>query len=443
MFTFRIVVASALLAVLAAWSVPACATEPNLEWIRTYDGPAHRGDNFDAVALDAAGNVYVAGSQDYRWYQFQTPDILVMKYDPLGNAIWTDTYDSPAHDWDRACGDAVDMTSGYLYVAGYTARPDLGQNMNMWLRKYDLNGNVVWTREYDNPAHDNDSGYAVAIDSQGSVYVAGMVDRADLNQTHNMVLWKYDANGNLLWDRSYTNPTHSVSVERNWGMGVTTDQYGNAYVTGYQYVEGQNSNVWLRKYDASGNTIWTQTYDSPAHDLDQGSGVVVDSQGNVYVTGCEVRSDLGQSYNILLRKYDANGNFLWMQTYDSPAHNDDDGCGIALDAAGNVYVTGGEVRFDLDQWYNIWTREYDPNGNVLWTKTYDSPAHEWDLGDGIAVTPSGDAIYVSGTELRNDLGQESNALLLKYSSIPEPTALMLMAPALMGMAGLILKRKMR
>ena len=129
---------------------------------------------------------------------------------------------------------------------------------------------------------------------------------------------------------------------------------------------------------------WVQTYDSPDHSDDYGFGVAVDTTGNIFVTGFEYRGDLGQSSNVWLRKYDTNGNTLWTETYDNPGHSSDVARGVALDAAGNVYVTGIERRDDLGQNLNIWLGKYDTDGNILWTETYDSPDHGYDSGEDIA-----------------------------------------------------------
>ena len=131
----------------------------------------------------------------------------------------------------------------------------------------------------------------------------------------------------------------------------------------------------------------------------------------------------------------------WIQTYDSPAHDYDTGRGVAVDGAGNVYVTGYEDRPDLGQYANIWLRKYDTDGNTLWTQTYDSPAHYGDLGYGVAVDAAGN-VYVTGYEERYDLDQSENIILLKYSQVPEPGTLALIAPALLGFAGVAF-RKMR
>jgi outer membrane protein assembly factor BamB len=145
---------------------------------------------------------------------------------------------------------------------------------------------------------------------------------------------------------------------------------------------------------------WIQTYDSPDHKCDGGHGVTVDTVGDVYVTGDEVRA--GQNENIWLRKYDMNGNTLWTETYDSPTHTSDRAYGVALDSGSTVYVTGHSSD-------DIWLRKYDMNGNTLWTETYDSPAHNLEVGQGVTVDAAGN-VYVTGWERRYDLGQGQHPL---------------------------------
>ena len=204
--------------------------------------------------------------------------------------------------------------------------------------------NLEWVRTYDSPASNHDMGWGVALDVVGNPFVVGREMRPDLGQDYNIWLRKYDFNGNVLQTNTYDSPNHGDDR----GYDVTTDVDGNTYVIGQEMRDdlGQSYNLWLRKYDRDGNTLWTRTYDSPSHHSDSGRGVVVDESGNIYAIGIEERDDLGQDFNIWLGKYDSNGNLLWTRTYDSPAHGEDICWGGAIDSSGNIYVTGHKQRND-------------------------------------------------------------------------------------------------
>ncbi len=421
----RIVITATVLISLLAASQAHATLMPKQEWLRTYDSPAHGMDLGFGVALDSAGNVYVTGYED-RDDLGLGYNIWLRKYDSDGNTLWTQTYDSPYHADDYGQGIALDAADN-VYVTGYEDRSDLGQDINIWLRKYDSDGNTIWTETYDSPAHSHDSGHGVAVDSAGNAYVTGAEYRDDLGQSYNIWLRKYDTNGNTLWTDTYDSPYPGLDTDT--GRGVAVDAAGNVYVTGYEERGDlhQQYNIWLRKYDADGNTLWTKTYDSLDHRNDYGSDVAVDAAGNVYVTGSEVRDNQGA--NIWLRKYDTDGNTLWTQTYDNPAHTWDQGYGVAVDAAGNVYVTGFQ-DYALNP--NIWLRKYDTDGNILWTETYNSPAA--DIGQSVAVDTAGN-VYVTGNS-------DGDIILLKYAQVPEPSMLLLLAPALFSFAA-ILRKKFR
>ena len=432
----RIVAIFTVLATVIAMSTSTSAAPiPQMEWIKTYDSPAHCDDTGRGVAVDTLGYIYVTGYED-RSDLGQGFNVWLRKYDGNGNVVWTQTYDSPAHQSDISRGLAVDAY-GNIYVTGSEYRSDLNQDNNIWLRKYDSDGNAIWTRTYDSLAHREDTGMAVSVDIMGNVIVTGYEDRADLSQGFNLWLREYDTNGNTVWTQTYDCQSHLS----NMGRGVATDAQGNVYVTGWENRSdlGQDRNVFLSKYDANGNLLWLQSYDSPAHSFDGGYGVAVDAAGNAYVVGWENRDDLNQYRNILLQKYDTNGNVIWTQTYDSPGHGNDEGFGVTVDDAGNVYVAGYEDRSDLNQGYNIWLRKYDSSGGIIWTQTYDSPAYCLDNGWSVVVDNTGN-VYVTGYEYRDDLDQNYNVILLKYSQVPEPGTVVLMAGAVLACAGIAVRK---
>ncbi|MDO8528058.1 MAG: putative Ig domain-containing protein [Deltaproteobacteria bacterium] len=346
----------------------------NVAWTRTYNGSFNGRDIGHGIAVDNNGNVYVTGSEEATELNY---NIWVRKYDANGNTLWTRTYNGSANSTDEGRGIAVD-NNGNVYVTG--SEIVAGQRSNVWVRKYDTNGNALWTETYNNPANSSDEGHGIAVDNNGNVYVAG--DENVAVQYANIWVRKYDANGNALWTKTYNNPANGPDM----GQGIAVDNVGNVYVTGFEDADEESFNIWIRKYDANGNTLWTRTHNANWGDF--GNGIAVDGNGNVYVTGSE--TVVAGNDNIWIRKYDTNGNTLWTETHNGSANNLDSGNGITIDRNGNVYVTGFEAVAGGGG--NVWVRKYDTDGNTLWTET-----HNGGVGQGIAVDINGN-VYVTGQE---------------------------------------------
>ncbi|HXN42297.1 MAG TPA: SBBP repeat-containing protein, partial [Myxococcaceae bacterium] len=142
-----------------------------------------------------------------------------------------------------------------------------------------------------------------------------------------------------------------------------------------------------------GNQLWLARYNGPENSEDFPSAIAVDAAGNAHVTGTSVRPDLSaQQYATV--KYDLDGNELWVTPYNGP-RNHDAASAIALDAAGNVYVTG--VSEGAGTSLDYATLKYDPDGNQLWVARYDDPDHGEDLAIAIVLDPAGNVFVTGGS----------------------------------------------
>jgi len=372
-----------------------------LRWTRTHDGLAHGDDRGYAVAVDSARNVIVAGTESVPG---EGKNWLVRKFDPAGELVWERTHNGPAGADDEAFGIAVDGSDNVI-VAG--SEGTLSEGANWMVRKYDSAGTPLWTVPYNSQGANNDYATAVAVDGSGNVAVAGYEYRTDLGQERDWRVNSYDAGGSLVWSVSYDGAAHSIDM----AYAVAADSSGNVVVAGTEVATGYD--FLVRKYDSGGNLLWSAAYDSPAHNNDILRGVAVDAGGNVYAAGYELRPDLGESYNWVLRKYDSGGVLVWSRTYNNPNDTDDTVFGMALDPAGNPIVVGTSyvpaTNFDLA------IRKWSPSGDLLWGVLYDSPGHALDFAYGGAVDARGD-ILVAGLENRPDLSQGYNWLVQKYGS---------------------------
>src|SRR5439155_4755192 len=137
-------------------------------WTNRYDGPGNGNDFAQAIAVDSSGNVFVTG---YSTDSIGNEDYATIKYSNAGVPLWTNRYDGPANGEDRPSAIAVDG-SGNVFVTGESGNPDY-QFLDYATIKYSSLGVPLWTNRYDGPGNNQDSAYAIAVDSSGTVFVTG------------------------------------------------------------------------------------------------------------------------------------------------------------------------------------------------------------------------------------------------------------------------------
>lgn len=230
-----------------------------------------------------------------------------------------------------------------------------------------------WARTWGGT--ESDEGEAVAIDSLGNVFVTGyfsgstdldpgpdiaICNATDVDTTY---LSKFDANGNLLWVRTFGG---AGETDTESSVELAIDSGGNIYVAGEfsgtvnfdpgpgagQRTSNGDLDIFLAKFDTNGYIQWVQTWGGSATYYymlaDKSEGVAVDGSGNIFVSGWfkdavdfdpgvgeEIRYSNGESDGFV-SKFDPNGNFIWVLTCGSP-----EGANIwdiACDNSGNAYV---------------------------------------------------------------------------------------------------------
>ncbi len=124
---------------------------------------------------------------------------------------------------------------------------------------------------------------------------------------------------------------------------LVVDGSSNIYVIGQISIDNSDfgGDYATIKYNTNGTEQWVASYNGPDQDIDQANALVVDAAGNVYVTGLSYnKSELVTESDYTTIKYNTNGVQQWIARYGGPGNNTDIASAIAVDAAGNVYVTG-------------------------------------------------------------------------------------------------------
>ena len=402
----------------------------NVVWVRQFGSASS--DYGWGIAADSGGNSYVAGM-----LYWSTPgmdpavgpgDVFVRKYDPDGNEIWAREFGSVASDY--ALTIAIDAT-GNNYVAGYTygalpGQTHLGQQPDAFVRKYDVNGNDIWTRQFG--TYNPDSARAISVDPNGNILVAGVTDGGTFpGQTSQSgvdgFVRKYSPDGNEIWTRQFGTP----GFKEDELQAIAVDFDGNSYVVGYtdgtfpgQTCEGYDA--FVRKYDPDGNEVWTRQFGVSI--TDWGYGVSVDKDGFIYVAGNTEGTFPGQTpaggYDVFVRKYDPDGNGVWTRQFGTSG--DDYVAGITCDTVGNLYVNG------LEGWQGaagtLFVRKFNLAGDEIWTKRFGNSTERF--ADGISLDQAGN-IYVAGSQNGVFEGQTSaggaDAFVAKLSQDSTPPVL--------------------
>jgi hypothetical protein len=151
---------------------------------------------------------------------------------------------------------------------------------------------------------------------------------------------------------------------------------------------------------------WVARYDGPTSDYDDASALAVDLAGNVYVTG-------SSEGDIATVKYSPDGSELWVRRFDGGVAGGDSGMDIAVDSEGNVYVAG-QADLDAQPGEDATVVKYDTNGMQQWVAHYRGPTTSNDFFSAIALDTVGN-VYVTGTTHPGDYPSEaSDYVTIKY-----------------------------
>ncbi len=280
------------------------------------------GDFVQAITLDANNDAYITGLTPEELgiatagaYQTEYAggnyDAFVAKFNAAGTLVWGTYYGGEAADWSYAI--RVDASNN-VYIAGHTPssigiatngsyQTDFAGGTDAYVACFNSSGDaLLWATYYGGAG--GDAAYAIALDANNYVYIAG-----------------------------------------------TTSSASNiATSTAYQSALG-GSNIFVAKISSDGSSrVWGTYYGGTAGGFGWGFGITLDISNNIYITGTATSSSniatngvfqtaFGGLYDAFVAKFDSSGSsLLWGTFYGGPG--DDRSFAIALDANNNVYIAG-------------------------------------------------------------------------------------------------------
>jgi len=370
-------------------------------WVARYNGPGNGWDGGNAIAVDDAGNIYVAGSSNGVGSLY---DYAIIKYNPSGAEQWVARYNGPGNGSDEANAITVDH-SGNIFVTGHSEGGP-GTGADYATIKYNSSGVEQWVARYNGSGNMADGAGGICIDNSGNVYVTGFSVGSGTESDYALV--KYDSSGVEQWVARYNGPDNDYDRS----IAIVLDHAGNIFITGTSRGSATDDDYVTVKYDSSGVEQWVARYNGPANGPDGADAIGLDDMGNVYVTGSS--RGLGTDNDYATVKYNPSGVEQWVVRYNGPANHWDDASAIAVDHLGNIHVTGRSVDSDLEDDYA--TIKYSSAGVEQWVARYDGPANSYD--DARALTIDNQAnVYVTGYSVGLGTGQDYAAV--KYNTSGE------------------------
>jgi uncharacterized delta-60 repeat protein len=408
-------------------------------WTNIYNAPRQLNASASAVAVGTNGSVFVTGACIGPG---GTNDFATIAFSSAGLPLWTNFYNGPGNRDDSAQAIAVSL-DGTVYVTGPSWG---GANYDYATIAYSVLGDPLWTNRYGGPDNGDDYATAVAVDGGGNVYVTGY---SLVGGNWRYATLAYSRSGTPLWTNwagagnkamalvvdstgnvvvtgdGYLTVAYSPDGTLQWtnnlqlyggATSIGSDQNGNTFVTGYFWANDYNYGTFA--YSSTGAILWTNQYDGSGWDYAR--GLAVDPAGNVYVTGDSMNAPnnpkYGPTFDYATVAYSNSGAPLWTNRYNAPANSDDSSRAVAVDLRGNVVVTG--VTPSAGGGHDLTTIVYSQSGVPLFTNLYNGPANGDDLVSGagcLAVSPDGGVFVAGASDGDYSPATTYNYLLIKYA----------------------------
>lgn len=355
---------------------------------------------YGTVDFDPGPGVYNLKIED-----LQYSDIFILKLTSDGNFVWARQLQGKSEEMVFSIAvddlgnvytagrflDTVDFNPGAgVYKIGHSKAKNGSDYFDGFVLKLNASGNFVWAQRVGGDHQDKCN--SIAADKFGYIYMTGeFTNKVDFDPgsgifelqtsqggTQDIFILKLDTSGAFVWAKSM------MGVNEQIGFDIKLDNWGNIYTTGsfqsttdfdpgagvYELTPSNSgySHVFMTKLNANGSFVWAKDLGEMDFSLlgDNFSPrlhlweFAIDKFGNIYrIGGFNVPTDFDPGpgtfnltssggYDIFISKLDSAGKFIWAQKMGSKS--DDVGNGIALDASGNILITGwfkDSVDFDL------------------------------------------------------------------------------------------------
>ncbi|PKL31628.1 hypothetical protein CVV43_02015 [Candidatus Saccharibacteria bacterium HGW-Saccharibacteria-1] len=292
---------------------------------------------------------------------------------------------------DDEYGNGVAQTNdgGYVVTGRNTA-------YDAYIAKYSSEGNLSWVKTWGGVSTDH--GYGIVQTSDGGYAITGYTYSFTAGNS-DMFLARFDVSGNVLWSKTWG----SASADIGNSLSQTGD--GGFVVTGYTGLGSGGNDMFINKYDSSGNLSWHNIWGGASGE--SGQNVIQASDGSYLVTGETYSYGAGGS-DAFLVKYDSSGNFAWNRVWGGA--NNEINRRVVETGDGNYAVGGQTASYGTAG--DIFLNKFDTSGSIVWSKTWGGAAFDYSYG----LTKSNDnGLVIAGATMSYGAGSYDIALI-KFNS---------------------------
>lgn len=411
-----------------------------VQWVKGIFGSGSESPK--SVDVDAGGNVYVLGTYTHTLTigpltlpsaQDSNIDCFLAKFDASGTPMWLKRIHSPSVEYATTVMVANDgnilITGGFQGLT-FTVDDLVLNNANLvvdvgdiFLIKFDPNGNVIWGRREGGQG--SDLGSAMACATDGSIYLTGYYGSQTMtvgtqtatNGSNQLNTWiwngdiyviKYDSNGTPLWLRAYQGPLHdfanAITLDGEENV-VVSGNFNNNITIGTTLLSGTSQPMFMFKLNPAGEVQWANKMSTG--DV-KSKGMAHDAAGNILsLVDYNIASTFGGvqlpvnaeggSFGIV--KTNADGVVQWVKGEASilPQY----GLSIATDPNGNIFtaVTFTSATFNFDQQMVTNTVSTMSDGAVAKIGTESLGVATFDQSDAFLYpNPADQMLYINGAD---------------------------------------------
>ncbi len=308
-------------------------------WQRVVGGDKE--DFLVSVVEDLDGNYLVGGYTNS--FGSGGYDVWLIFFDAVGNIKWQKTYGSLNDDKLFAIKSVSD---GFIVSGTYNS--SCLTCSAIWVFKIDKNGDFVWQKQFGN---NNDSGaFNLDISTSGEILLSGAINTG-CQTCYDAFFLRLSPDGNKISAKQIGS---SDNIERGYAIVGTSDD--GAIVGGEVPVSGNGLDLFLVKFDKSGNILWQKTYGGP--DNQKPYQVIRTVDNNIILLAETMFYGSGQ-YDCLIIKTDQSGNAIWQKTYGGEKI---DRCYSIFSASDGGYIFASE-SYSFDSSLEMVVYKTDKDGN--------------------------------------------------------------------------------